>query len=172
MRAGTLAKHLPWPRHYVPMDIPSSYVAATQMALDWTGFTHPMAHLNGGMAIYLGMQVMLRTRRASAIALQAVYGAEIVNELLQYAYYGGWRVDDTIGDVVTTVFWPTLIYLLAHYRRARWHWRTARQERKAVRALVNSGFASPEVARQIVASRGFDSGLALAKLENGGVHRP
>ncbi|CAN5196330.1 hypothetical protein BH10PSE13_BH10PSE13_04370 [soil metagenome] len=154
------------------MDIPSSYVAATQMALDWTGLTHPMAHLNGGMAIYLGMQVMLRTRRASAIALHAVYGAEMVNELLQYAYYGGWRLDDTIGDILTTVFWPTMIYLLAHYRRARWHWWTARQERKAVRALVSSGFASPEIARQIVASRGFSPGVALAKAEDSGAPRP
>lgn len=154
------------------MDIPSSYVAATQMALDWTGFTHPMAHLNGGMAIYLGMQLVLRTRRASAIALHAVYGAEIVNELLQYAYYGGLRIDDTIGDIATTVFWPTMLYLLAHYRRARWEWWTARQRRRAERALVHSGFASPEVARQIVASRGFPAPPARAGADDGGPARP
>lgn len=102
------------------MDPISAYVDASNAFLAWTGLTHPMAHLHVGMAIYVGVQLILRTRRASAIALQAVYGAEFVNEIVQRAYYGSWRVEDTLGDIALTVFWPTLLYAVAKYRRARW----------------------------------------------------
>jgi hypothetical protein len=110
------------------------YVETTTDLLTRTGMTHEMGHLHAGLLIYVGMQMLLRTRRASSIALQAVIGAEIVNEILQRAYYGSWRWPDTLGDVALTVFWPTILYAAARYRRARWaiQARRAASERSAL----------------------------------------
>lgn len=102
------------------MELADDYVSLCDALLNLSGMSHPLAHLNGGLAIYIGVQFALRTRRASGIALQAVFGAEIVNEILQRAHYGSWRVPDTMGDIATTVFWPTLLYAMAKYRRSRW----------------------------------------------------
>ena len=102
------------------MDLARSYVDLTNVILDMTGLTHPMAHLHGGLAIYVLMQFALRTRRASAIALQAVFGAEIINEIVQRGYYGSWRWEDSIADVLITVTWPTILYGLGKFRRTRW----------------------------------------------------
>ncbi|HEX7855560.1 MAG TPA: hypothetical protein VF503_17895 [Sphingobium sp.] len=113
------------------MDITGIYVTVIETVLNGIGMTHEMAHLHGGLAIYVGVQMLLRTRRASAIALQAVAGAEIINEVLEYGHYGSWRLPDTAQDIVMTLFWPTLLFLLAKYRRARWgDWMVRRKAEK------------------------------------------
>lgn len=118
------------------MDIFAAYVDLINQSLHLIGMTHAMAHVHGGLAIYLGVQTLLRTRRASAIALQAVLGAELVNEILERGYYGSWRWHDTLGDIAMTMLWPTALYLLSRYRRARWEQWQAKQRRQADSAGV------------------------------------
>lgn len=114
------------------MDPFSLYVSSCENLLRWAGMTHPMAHVHAGLAIYLSVQFLLRTRRASGIALQAVIGAELVNEIVERAYYGSWRWEDTSADIALTLFWPTALYLLATWRRQRWtRWQARERERKA-----------------------------------------
>lgn len=112
------------------MEIPALYVDGINDLLDSLGMSHPMGHLHAGLGIYVAMQMILRTRRASAIALQAVFGAEMVNEILQRAYYGSWRWEDTLGDIALTMLWPTILYAMSRYRRARWTvgWRARRTQ--------------------------------------------
>lgn len=119
------------------MDIADSYVALTEGLLRSLHMGHPLAHVHAGLAIYLGVQFVLRTRRASAIALQAVIGAELVNEILERAAYGSWRWADTSADIALTLFWPCALYALSGYRRARWErWRAARQAAAAAGPLA------------------------------------
>ncbi len=108
------------------MDIFSLYVAFTDGLLRWADMSHPMAHMHAGLAIYVAVQFLLRTRRASGIALQAVIGAELVNEIIERAHYGSWRWDDTLADFALTIFWPSILYLMATWRRQRWaRWQQA-----------------------------------------------
>lgn len=113
------------------MELIDAYVATCEAFLAQTGISHPMAHLHVGLLIYVGVQIVLRTRRASSIALQAVYGAELVNEILQRAHYGSWRIEDTLGDIFLTVLWPTLLYGVAKFRRARWELTMLRRRDRA-----------------------------------------
>lgn len=119
------------------MELASFYVSSVNEALVWAKLSHEMGHLHGGLAIYVVMQTLLRTRRASGIALQAVFGCEIVNEILQRMVYGDWRWADTLGDVALTIFWPTMLYALGKYRRARWN-QVAARKMAAVRAVAQA----------------------------------
>jgi hypothetical protein len=101
------------------MDFISDYHAFAEVTSIWMG-SDTLAHINAGLAIYVVTQTMLRTRRASIMALQAVIAAELCNEVIDRLYFGSWRWDDTIKDVIVTLFWPTVLYTLSRYRRQRW----------------------------------------------------
>ncbi|HEX7874893.1 MAG TPA: hypothetical protein VF475_18415 [Sphingobium sp.] len=119
------------------MDIASDYVLFTRDVLDGLGMSHPMAHIHAGLMIYLGVQMLLRTRRASTIALHAVIGAELVNEVLDYSFYGSWRWADTLGDIALTLLWPAAFYLMGKFRRMRWErWQQVRRQRQEEVAAV------------------------------------
>lgn len=113
-------QHFTFCGYYEAMDIFSLYTSTMESLLRWADMTHSMAHVHAGLAIYLTVQFLLRTRRASGIALQAVIGVELVNEIVQRAVYGSWRWEDTSADIALTIFWPSALYLLSVYRRQRW----------------------------------------------------
>jgi hypothetical protein len=102
------------------MDLSAFYVAQANMLTEMLGVSHAMMHVHAGLAIYLGAKFVLRTRRASVYALLAVLNAELANELMDYAHYGSLRIDDTLMDIVATLFWPTVDYCVTSYRRKRW----------------------------------------------------
>lgn len=79
-----------------------------------------LAHLNVGLALYVGTQFILRTRRASSYALAVVALAEFFNELADRLIYRSWRLDDTAMDILATLFWPIVLYGVSKYRRRRW----------------------------------------------------
>jgi hypothetical protein len=82
------------------------------------------------------VQMVLRTRRASGIALQAVIGAELVNEIIQRAVHGSWRWEDTLADVALTIFWPSMLYLMGGWRRQRWTRWQARERTRRRQAVM------------------------------------
>lgn len=100
------------------MDLPAAYVATTQRLLDTLSMSHQLGHLNAGLIIYLGVQYVLGSGRATVLPLLAVFLAEFGNEAIQAAYYGSWRAADTIADIAWTVFWPCMIFAHDRYRHA------------------------------------------------------
>ena len=102
------------------MDPISEYHALTEGLVAALGVSHPMMHIHAGLAIYFAAQLVLRDRRASVLGLAWVAFAELANEIIEFGYYGSWRWSDTVGDVVTTLFWPMVIVLVGRYRRRRW----------------------------------------------------
>jgi hypothetical protein len=102
------------------MDIAASYHAATEAIVAMAGGSDKLVHLNAGMAIYLGAQFLLRTRRASLRALQILFALEIANEVMDRFYYGEWRWADTVGDIVMTMLWPTVSVIVSLHRRRQW----------------------------------------------------
>lgn len=89
--------------------------------LQAAGESDKMMHMHAGMAIFLVSQVAFRDRRASHKALLMVFMAESANEMMDRLYWGSWRWSDTIGDLVATLFWPSMIVAVTMFRRARWH---------------------------------------------------
>ena len=102
------------------MDLISSYREWTEAIKAMTGFSPQMLHVHAGMAIYLMGQLLLGSRRASWVAFSVVLEIELMNEVMNYLYYGSWRWHDTLSDIVLTLFWPATSVVVGKYRRWRW----------------------------------------------------
>lgn len=109
------------------MDTATSYHALKDQLVVALGQSHSMMHIHAGLALYLGAQFVIGTRRASLQALAIVFWAEMANELLDRLATGSWRWADTLSDVVLTLMWPAAITALSLYRRARWERRVRLQ---------------------------------------------
>ena len=94
-------------------------VVITTLITDYFG-SDTLAHIHAGLAIYVGVQFLLRTRRASFIALNCVFVAELCNEVMDRIVYQSWRWEDTSIDILATFFWPVILYAVSRYRRQRW----------------------------------------------------
>ncbi|HEV7275475.1 MAG TPA: hypothetical protein VGN80_04240 [Devosiaceae bacterium] len=75
-------------------------------------------HVHFGLLIFLLAMVALRKSPASGVPWLCVLGVELVNEALDLMHgHGGLRstVLGALKDIVNTMFWPTIILLLARY---------------------------------------------------------
>ncbi|UAK24504.1 hypothetical protein [Sphingomonas nostoxanthinifaciens] len=102
------------------MDWIAAYHRLTELIVGLVGGSDKLAHVHAGLIIYVGAQIVLRTRRANGLALQAVLLAEVLNETADRLFWGSWRWADTAGDMAATLLWPSLLYALSRYRRSRW----------------------------------------------------
>lgn len=103
------------------MDVSLSYHEFTEAMVTAFGFSRGEMHMNAGLLIYVTSQIILGTRRASIAALGTVLFVECLHESMQALFYGSWRINDTLTDVVLTLMWPTVLAGASVYRRARWN---------------------------------------------------
>jgi hypothetical protein len=111
------------------MDFITSYKDAIDAIVTFTDMPRSMLHVHAGMLIYLGCQLLLGTRRGSLVAVLLTVQVAVANEVMNRAFYGSWRWDDTLSDLVLTMFWPTMCYLVSRVRR--WHWAQRAQQMAA-----------------------------------------
>jgi hypothetical protein len=131
------------------MDIIASYHALTGAIVDLFGGSETLAHVNVGMAVYLGLQVLLRTRRGSWRALEILFAFAVANEVLERLHSGDWRMVNTLGDLAAVMAWPVAAYAVSRFRRHRWaadqlrtaqafpwlmSWKAAQRERSRAKA--------------------------------------
>jgi hypothetical protein len=70
-------------------------------------------------------------RRARSRSVSLVLEIALINQGMNYLYYGSWRWADTLSDKRITLFWPSLCVTVGRYRR--WCWtRRQRQWRQAI----------------------------------------
>jgi hypothetical protein len=119
------------------MTIIASYHDAIERLLAFLGMGDKMAHMQVGMGIYLIAQLVLRNRRASLDALTAVFVAELCNEVMDRLFFGSWRWADTLTDFAATMFWPTMVFAVGKYRRARWS--RLHKSRRSIRTMRDRG---------------------------------
>lgn len=129
------------------MDIPASYHAVIDSIVALFGASHATMHVHVGLALYLAVQLMVRTRRGSMTALHVVAAAELVNECMDRAYSGSWNWHDTLSDVVLTLMWPVAITLVSQIRRAAWERRYMRQAQALAAMRHPVAMPVPAVAR-------------------------
>ena len=76
-----------------------------------------IAHIHIGLALFVGGAVLSRRGYGSAWLLLVLFGLELVNEAADIAegwpHIQSWRIRDTIGDVVNTMLWPVILYVIA-----------------------------------------------------------
>ena len=70
-------------------------------------------HIHLGLAVYLGIAAISRKGLRSWLALAIVIGASLAGEWADLSAHGpdifAWLWRDTIGDVLSTIFWPLVL---------------------------------------------------------------
>ncbi len=81
------------------------------------GATEELLHVHFGLLIFVVVAVVLRRRMHSLWPVLTVWAFAILNELIDY-FDGNWPPLASLFDVINTVFWPMILFLVARRRRA------------------------------------------------------
>lgn len=117
--------------------------------LAWDGFkdafapagaaARTVAHIHVGLAIYLGVVALRGKGLRSWLGLLAVMVPALANEWMDLAVHGppipAWLWRDSMGDVISTLAWPILLFLAAD-------WFSRREPRACEEAGESDGVAS------------------------------
>lgn len=81
------------------------------------GMSDDLLHVHLGLAIFVVTALLLRRRMRSIWPLAIVAALALANEVVDYAISDPWSATRSALDVVNTIFWPLVLFLLA--RRGR-----------------------------------------------------
>ena len=101
------------------MDLPSIYHDIIVWIGDGTGASDTLLHVHAGMAVLFLARIVTRRSLATPIPFLVVVVAELANEVLDRLAFGAWRWEDTLLDIVNTLFWPFVLMVGLRWRRAR-----------------------------------------------------
>ena len=93
--------------------IVGGYTAAKAAIISWTGAGEDLLHVHAGLLIFFLAALVLRKRPSSPIPLAHVVFFALLNELIDQLAGGANDPLEPYVDVANTVFWPTLLFLLA-----------------------------------------------------------
>jgi hypothetical protein len=108
----------------------------------FSGMSDRIVVVNACLAIYFGVQLIVRDRRASTSALIAVLALAAVNAVLSQLLQNSLNLSGFTVDTVSGAGWPTIAYAASKYRRARWV-----SDRKRMKAEVEAALAREDVRR-------------------------
>ena len=98
------------------------YADAKQKLAELFGATEDLLHLHAGLIIFFASALLFRRRMRSRVPIALVYVFAFANELIDLASPdpkpGGF--EPTV-DILNTVVWPTLLFLLARRRGRAGH---------------------------------------------------
>lgn len=82
---------------------------------EFLGVAKDALHIHIGLAIFVGLIVLLRRSPASLLPWLGVLGFELVNELMDiFHWHAGvfsFEPDDSLKDIANTMAWPTIALL-------------------------------------------------------------
>ena len=93
------------------------YSAAKHSLGETLGVTDDLLHVHLGLVIFVFTALLLRRRMRSVWPLAIVAAFTLTNEVVDYAITDPWPASRSALDVVNSMFWPTVLFLLA--RRGR-----------------------------------------------------
>jgi len=86
----------------------------TELAL-WLGISKDALHIHLGLAIFAILIVLLRRSPGSLIPWLGVLAFELINEAMDIFHWHegafSFEVGDSFKDLVSTMFWPTVVML-------------------------------------------------------------
>jgi hypothetical protein len=94
------------------------YPDAKQALIDLTGAEEDLLHVHLGLLIFVVTALLLKQRMRSPWPLAAVTIFAVLNEVIDHFTADPWRLDWSVLDLINTLFWPTLLFLLARRGRA------------------------------------------------------
>ena len=100
------------------MDLPALAHHLTVWIGDGTGASDTLLHVHAGMAVLFLARIVTRRSLATPVPFLVVLVAELANEVLDRLSYGSWRWEDTLLDIVNTLFWPFVLMVGLRWRRA------------------------------------------------------
>lgn len=101
------------------MDLPALYHRVIVWIGDGTGASDALLHVHAGLAVLFLARIVTRRSLATPVPFLVVCAAELANEVLDRLAFGAWRWDDTLLDIVNTLFWPFVLMVGLKWRRAR-----------------------------------------------------
>jgi hypothetical protein len=98
----------------------SWYQAAKLVLVSISGLSRDALHVHVGLGIFMVAALLLRKPLSSTLPLALVFLAALAGEALDLRddlrTLGYWRWRASLGDIVNTVFWPFVVWLLARSR--------------------------------------------------------
>jgi len=98
------------------LELANRYSALKNAMADATGATEELLHVHFGLLIFIATAVVFRRRMHSFWPVSLVWAFALANEIVDY-FVPGWVAFTSFLDVVNTVFWPTMLFLVARRRR-------------------------------------------------------
>jgi hypothetical protein len=83
------------------------------------GLSKDALHIYVGLAVFLIVAIVLRKPLRSIVPWIAVIAIAVAGEVLDMrddlSSLGCWRWDASLHDILNTLFWPTILFLLAKF---------------------------------------------------------
>lgn len=98
------------------------YSKAKTTLAELFGATEDLLHLHAGLIIFFAAALLFRRRMRSRVPIALVYVFAFANELIDLLSPGS-NVSryEPAADILNTVLWPTLLFLLARRRGKAGH---------------------------------------------------
>ena len=98
-----------------------SFHALKQIVIEATGLARDTLHLHVGMALMLTIALLFRRSLGSlwpwlAVVLFAILG-EYLDRSDALAGGGSWNRTESLKDFLNTIFWPTMLLVLARFTK-------------------------------------------------------
>lgn len=97
----------------------SAFQAAKQAVQLWTGLEKDALHIYVGLGVFLATALALRRTVRSVRPWLAVLFVAVLGEALDLRDglrgLASWRWTDSAHDILNTLFWPTVLIVLARY---------------------------------------------------------
>lgn len=95
------------------------YAVLKDAIADDTGLGNTILHIHGGMLVFLIARLVSGRSIGTFVPFAAVLVLELINEGIDRVNHGSWRVDDTMVDLASTLFWPFVLSLAVRLRPDR-----------------------------------------------------
>lgn len=98
------------------MSFPDAYAAVKESMSVATGAPEELLHVHFGLLIFVTVAIVFRRRMHSNWPVAWVWAFALANEAVDFFAFG-YEPWPSLLDVVNTVLWPTILYLVARRRR-------------------------------------------------------
>lgn len=93
------------------------YSAAKHQLAEVLGATEELLHIHAGLLIFFAAALLFRRRIRSRVPIALVFAFAISNEIVDaFSPDSAAATWEPAVDIINTVFWPTLLFFLAHRR--------------------------------------------------------
>ena len=96
--------------------LPDTYASWKTALSDWLGMSEDLIHLHIGLLIFVTVALVFRQRMHSPWPVLLVWVFALANELVDW-FATDWEIDASALDALNTIFWPTILFLVARRRR-------------------------------------------------------